>query len=165
MRTISPMEMTARKIVARLRTKDHVAYFAGGCVRDLVRGKTPKEIDIATSARPELVQKIFPHTYAVGAHFGVIVVREEGFPFEVATFRSDGTYLNGRHPTEAHFSPPEEDPPRRDFTINGMFFDPETDKVIDFIGGQADLDAGLVRAIGNPEERFAEDRLRMLRAV
>ena len=162
--TIS-MEDAARAIVARLRDNGYVAYFAGGCVRDLVRGEVPKDFDVATSARPEEVQKIFARTYAVGAHFGVIVVLENGFQFEVATFRSDGVYLDGRRPTEVHFSSAEEDAKRRDFTINGMFFDPEKNEVIDFVGGRADLEAKLIRAIGDPAQRFAEDRLRMLRAV
>jgi poly(A) polymerase len=161
----SPMEDTAREIVARLRDAGHVAYFAGGCVRDLVRGDTPKDFDVATSARPEEVQRIFSRTYAVGAHFGVIVVLEGSFQYEVATFRSDGAYLDGRRPVAVHFSSAEEDARRRDFTINGMFFDPVTDEVIDFVGGRADLDARLIRAIGDPAARFAEDRLRMLRAV
>jgi poly(A) polymerase len=160
-----PMEATAREIVARLTAHGHVAYFAGGCVRDLCRGQAPKDIDIATDARPEIVQKLFARTYAVGAHFGVIVVLENGFQFEVATFRSDGAYLDGRRPTEVHFSSPEEDAARRDFTINGMFFDPAAEQVIDFVGGRADLEARLIRAIGDPGQRFAEDRLRMLRAV
>jgi poly(A) polymerase len=159
------LQSTAREIVSRLRESGHVAYFAGGSVRDLVRGKTPKDIDIATDAPPEIVQKIFPRTYAVGAHFGVIVVLENELSFEVATFRSDDVYIDGRRPSAVHFSTPEEDAKRRDFTINGMFFDPVDDKVIDFVGGRADLEAKLVRAIGDPEQRFAEDRLRMLRAV
>ena len=159
------MEKKAREIVARLREHRSVAYFAGGCVRDLVRGEAPKDIDIATDARPEKVQKIFPRTYAVGAHFGVIVVLEDNFQFEVATFRSDGAYLDGRHPTEVHFSSPQEDAARRDFTINGMFFDPIATEVIDFVGGRADLEARIVRAIGDPGQRFTEDRLRMLRAI
>jgi poly(A) polymerase len=159
------MEQTAKKIVARLREHGHVAYFAGGCVRDLVRGQEPKDFDVATDARPEQVQAIFPRTYAVGAHFGVIVVLEHGFNFEVATFRSDGLYIDGRHPVEVHFSSAEEDARRRDFTINGMFFDPIAEQVIDFVGGRADVETKLVRAIGDPEQRFAEDRLRMLRAV
>ncbi len=159
------MENVAREIVSRLRQRGHVAYFAGGCVRDLVRGEVPKDIDIATDARPEEVQKIFSRTYAVGAHFGVIVVLENGFQFEVATFRSDGAYLDGRRPAEVHFSTAEEDAKRRDFTINGMFFDPEKNEVIDYVGGRADLTAKIIRAIGDPAQRFAEDRLRMLRAV
>src|SRR5438874_4316851 len=161
----SPMEKTAREIVARLRESAHIAYFAGGCVRDIVRGQTPKDFDIATDAKPESVQEIFPRTYAVGAHFGVIVVVENGFQFEVATFRSDDAYIDGRHPSAVHFSSPEEDAKRRDFTINGMFYDPAAEQVIDFVGGRADLEARLIRAIGEPAQRFQEDRLRMLRAA
>ena len=159
------MEKTARDVVARLRDSGHLAYFAGGCVRDIVRGETPKDFDIATDADPEAVQKLFPHTYAVGAHFGVILVVENGFQFEVATFRADDVYVDGRRPRAVHFSSPEEDAKRRDFTINGMFYDPVAEKVIDFVGGRADIEAELVRAIGDPAQRFAEDRLRMLRAV
>jgi poly(A) polymerase len=159
------MEKAARKIVERLRGDGHIAYFAGGCVRDIVRRVTPKDYDVATSATPEVVQKLFPRTYAVGAHFGVIIVLENDFQFEVATFRSDDTYIDGRHPSAVHFSSPEEDARRRDFTINGMFYDPVAEKVIDYVGGRADIDAKLVRAIGDPAQRFSEDRLRMLRAV
>src|SRR5213078_1652953 len=161
----SPMEKTAREIAAHLRESGHIAYFAGGCVRDIVRGETPKDFDIATDAKPETVQKLFPRTYAVGAHFGVILVLEDGFQFEVATFRSDDAYVDGRHPSAVHFSSPEQDAKRRDFTINGMFYDPVAGEVIDLVGGQPDIAANLVRAIGDPAERFAEDRLRMLRAV
>jgi tRNA nucleotidyltransferase/poly(A) polymerase len=161
----SPMETAARKIAACLRGEGHIAYFAGGCVRDIVRGVTPKDFDIATDARPEVVQKLFSRTYAVGAHFGVILVIENGFQFEVATFRSDDAYVDGRHPSAVHFSSPEEDARRRDFTINGMFYDPVAEEVIDLIGGRTDIAAKLVRAIGEPAERFGEDRLRMLRAV
>src|SRR5437867_8243055 len=159
------MEKTARRVAARLREQGHIAYFAGGCVRDMVRGLTPKDYDIATDARPETVQVLFPRTYAVGAHFGVIIVLEDGLQFEVATFRSDDAYIDGRHPSAVHFSPPEEDAKRRDFTINGMFYDPVAEKVIDFVVGCADIAAKLLRAIGDPAQRFAEDRLRMLRAV
>src|SRR5436190_4038580 len=161
----SPMERVAREVAARLRESGHVAYFAGGCVRDMVRGLIPKDYDIATDARPEAVQTLFPRTFAVGAHFGVILVLENGFQFEVATFRSDDTYVDGRHPSAVHFSSPEEDAQRRDFTINGMFYDPVSEKMIDFVGGRADIDAKRVRAIGDPAQRFGEDRLRMLRAV
>src|SRR5438034_7579978 len=161
----SPMEKVAREVAARLREQGHIAYFAGGCVRDMVRGLIPKDYDIATDARPEAVQTLFPRTFAVGAHFGVIIVLENGFQFEVATFRSDDAYIDGRHPSAVHFSSPEEDAQRRDFTINGMFYDPVAEEVIDFVGGRADIDAKLVRAIGDPARRFAEDRLRMLRAV
>src|ERR1044072_1456115 len=159
------METTAHKVAARLREQGHIAYFAGGCVRDMVRGLAPKDYDIATDARPEVVQKLFPRTYAVGAHFGLIIVLENDFQFGVATFRSDEAYIDGRHPTAIHFSSPEEDAQRRDFTINGMFYDPAAEEVIDFVGGRADIAAKLVRAIGDPAQRFAEDRLRMLRAV
>src|SRR6266513_2081407 len=156
------MDKPAREIAARLR---EAAYIAGGCVRDILRGVTPKDFDIATNARPEEVQKLFPRTYAVGAHFGVIIVVENEFQFEVATFRSDDAYLDGRRPATVHFSSPEEDAQRRDFTVNGMFFDPENNTVIDFVGGRADLEAKLIRAIGQPAQRFSEDRLRLLRAV
>src|SRR5213594_1595661 len=159
------MEDAARKVAARLREHGHIAYFAGGCVRDMVRGLVPKDYDIVTDARPETVQTLFPRTHAVGAHFGVIIVLENGFQFEVATFRSDDAYIDGRHPTAVHFSSPEEDAKRRDFTINGMFYDPVAGEVIDLVGGQADIAAKMVRAIGDPAHRFAEDRLRMLRAV
>jgi poly(A) polymerase len=165
MQNTTAMENAARDIARRLRAAGHIAYFAGGCVRDLLRGELPKDFDIATAARPEIVQKLFPRTYAVGAHFGVIVVLENEFQFEVATFRSDGAYLDGRRPVEVHFATAEEDAARRDFTINGMFFDPEKNEVIDFVGGRADLASRLIRAIGDPAQRFAEDRLRMLRAI
>src|SRR5256886_1536036 len=161
----SPMEEVAREVAARLRESGHIAYFAGGCVRDMVRRLTPKDFDIATDATPETVENLFPRTYAVGAHFGVIIVLENGFQFEVATFRSDEAYVDGRHPSAVHFSSPEEDAKRRDFTINGIFYDPVAEKVIDFVGGRADIAARMVRAIGEPAQRFADDRLRMLRAV
>ena len=159
------MEKTAGEIAKALRVYGHIAYFAGGCVRDMVRGLPPKDFDIATGATPDVVQKIFPHTYAVGADFGVVVVVENGLNFEVATFRADGAYLDHRHPVDVRFSSPEEDAKRRDFTINGMFFDPEKNEVIDYVGGRADIEAKVIRAIGNPRDRFDEDRLRMLRAV
>src|SRR5437660_3987833 len=162
---MSPMEKTAREIAQRLRAADHIAYFAGGCVRGMVRGLAAKDFDVATDATPKLVQEICSHTYAVRAHFGVVVVVENGFNFEIATVRSDGAYLDHRHPVDVRFSSPEEDAKRRDFTINGMFFDPEKNEVIDFVGGRADVEAKLVRASCDPAARFAEDRLRMLRAV
>ncbi len=161
----TPLLETARSVARRLRGAGHVAYYAGGSVRDFLRRVPPKDIDIATDARPEQVQKLFARTYAVGAHFGVIVVLQDALQFEVATFRSDGAYVDGRRPTEVHFATAEEDAARRDFTINGMFFDPVSEEVIDFVGGRADLDARIIRAIGDPAQRFAEDRLRMLRAV
>jgi tRNA nucleotidyltransferase/poly(A) polymerase len=162
---MSAMEKTAREITRRLREHDRIAYFAGGSVRDMVRGLPAKDFDIATDATPDVVQKIFPRTFAVGAAFGVVVVVDNGMNFEVATFRADGAYLDHRHPTDVRFSSPEEDAKRRDFTINGMFFDPEKDEVIDFIGGRADIEAKIIRAIGNAGRRFEEDRLRMLRAI
>jgi poly(A) polymerase len=162
---VNQMEQAAREICSGLREHGYIAYFAGGCVRDMVRGLAPKDFDIATDATPDVVQKLFPRTYAVGACFGVVVVVVGGDNFEVATFRSDDAYVDGRRPSAVHFSSPEEDAKRRDFTINGMFLDPVANEVIDFVGGRADLEAKLVRAIGEPAQRFTEDRLRMLRAV
>ena len=158
-------ESIARSIVRRLRDEGFVALYAGGCVRDMLLGKLAKDYDVATSARPEEVQAIFPTTYAVGAHFGVVVVHEQGEDFEVATFRSDGAYVDGRRPEGVVFSSPQLDAERRDFTINGLFFDPFESKVIDYVNGQRDLDAKVLRAIGDPVARFREDKLRLLRAV
>ncbi len=165
MKTLPDPSPIATAIVRRLREAGHVAYYAGGCVRDMLRRVPPKDYDIATSARPDEVQQLFPRTVAVGAHFGVICVLEEGMQFEVATFRSDGAYIDGRHPEAVTFSSPREDAERRDFTINGMFYDPIAGEVIDFVGGRADLENKLLRAIGDAASRFREDRLRMLRAV
>ena len=159
------MEATATRIVERLRQAGHEAFFAGGCVRDMLLGKPAHDIDVATSARPEDVQRIFSRTVAVGAQFGVIVVLEGGAEFQVATFRSDGAYADGRHPASVAFTTAEGDAQRRDFTINGLFFDPIEKRILDFVGGEADLKAGLIRCIGNPEERFREDKLRLLRGV
>jgi poly(A) polymerase len=159
------LEATARKIVQRLCDAGHVAFYAGGCVRDMLRGVAPHDYDIATSARPEQVQELFRRTFDVGAHFGVIVVHEAGHDFEVATFRSDGAYSDGRRPESVIFSSPQEDAARRDFTVNGMFFDPLGGKVIDYVSGEDDLIARRLRAIGDPAARVREDRLRMLRAV
>ena len=159
------MEPVARTIVERLQKKGFTAFYAGGCVRDMLRGVIPVDYDIATSARPEQVQALFQRTIAVGAHFGVVCVLEAGMEFEVATFRADGIYIDGRHPDSVTFSSPEQDAQRRDFTVNGMFYDPIREEIIDFVNGQADLEAKILRAIGNPAHRFSEDRLRMLRAV
>lgn len=159
------MEKIARAVVARLQQAGHTAYFAGGCVRDFLRGKPPADYDIATSAPPEIVQQLFRKTIAIGAHFGVICVLENNMKFEVATFRSDGIYVDGRRPLTVNYSTPQQDAERRDFTINGLFFDPAKNEIIDFVGGQKDLAAGILRAIGEPAARFHEDRLRMLRAV
>ena len=156
----------ATAVVRRLREAGHVAYFAGGCVRDLLLGQTPKDYDVATDAPPDRVRQLFRNTQAVGAAFGVILVRLGKSTVEVATFRTDGTYTDGRRPDTVIFATAEQDAQRRDFTINGLFLDPlDGDRVIDHVGGRADLDAKLIRAIGNPDERFAEDHLRLLRAV
>lgn len=157
-------------VVRRLREHGHVAYLAGGCVRDLLLGREPKDYDVATDAPPGRVRELFSRTQAVGAAFGVILVRHRGSQVEVATFRADGAYLDGRRPEEVRFTTAEEDAQRRDFTINGLFLDPLKDvtldrQVIDYVGGVADLRAGLLRAIGDPEARFGEDYLRLLRAV
>ncbi len=152
-------------IVERLREAGHTAYFAGGCVRDMILGVEPADYDVATDAKPEEVSALFARTVEVGARFGVVVVMAGAIPTEVATFRSDTGYSDGRHPDGVHFSSPEEDAARRDFTINGLFFDPLEDKVIDYVGGRRDIERGVIRAIGRARERFAEDQLRLLRAV
>jgi putative nucleotidyltransferase with HDIG domain len=155
----------AASVVRKLQENGFVAYFAGGSIRDALRGTAPKDIDIATSAKPSDVQALFRRTIPVGVQFGVVRVLEADFEFEVATFRSDGIYLDGRRPQSVEFSTPEEDAARRDFTVNGIFYDSVNDKVIDFVGGREDLARKLIRAIGRPSQRFAEDRLRMLRGV
>lgn len=166
----------ARQIVQDLQTRGFVAYLAGGCVRDALLGLLPKDFDVATDATPEAIRKVFGkrRTLTFGAAFGVIGVlpgRPPGEPapapepIEVATFRSDGTYSDGRRPDSVHFGNAEQDALRRDFTINGMFYDPQTHQVIDYVGGRADIEAGLLRTIGEPTARFREDKLRMLRAV
>lgn len=171
----------ATSIVEILRQRSFQAYLVGGCVRDLLLGREPKDYDVATNATPEQVMGMFPETYEVGAQFGVVLVplpegdvasSEPGPPsgkthaVEVATFRSDIGYTDGRHPDEVRFSDdPREDVARRDFTINGMLLDPVRGEVLDFVGGRDDLRAGIIRTIGSPELRFAEDKLRMLRAV
>jgi poly(A) polymerase len=155
----------ALAIVRRLRANGHVAYFAGGCVRDLLLGLTPKDFDVATDAPPKRVRELFTNTQAVGAAFGVILVKHGRSTVEVATFRVDAAYTDGRRPDAVRFTNAEEDAKRRDFTINGLFLDPETDEVIDHVGGRADVRSRVLRAIGKPDERFAEDHLRLLRAV
>src|SRR5687768_16980392 len=155
----------ALAVVRRLREAGHVAYFAGGCVRDQLMGREPKDYDVATDAPPARVRELFTKTDAVGAAFGVILVRQRRSMIEVATFRTDGSYADGRRPTEVTFSTAEEDAKRRDFTINGLFFDPVENKVIDYVGGQQDLKNNVLRAIGRPDDRFAEDHLRLLRAI
>ena len=173
--TNNPKYLAARNIVLALRSAGHQAYFAGGCVRDLLLVHEPKDFDVAASATPDIVQKLFSKTLAVGAHFGVILVcGEGGITTEVATFRHDGAYSDGRRPDAVRFSnDAREDVLRRDFTINGMLLDPvvfeETgdaaSATLDFVGGRDDLAAAVLRAIGDPSLRFAEDKLRMLRAI
>ncbi|HSE88334.1 MAG TPA: CCA tRNA nucleotidyltransferase [Candidatus Binatia bacterium] len=152
-------------IIRRLRDEGYESYLAGGCVRDTLLGKTPQDYDITTNAKPDDIVKIFPKTVPVGAQFGVILVMLEGQPFEVASFRHDGPYLDGRRPTHVRYGSLQEDIFRRDFTINGMVYDPIADHLIDLVGGRKDLESKLVRAIGRPRSRFEEDRLRMVRAV
>ena len=162
----TPALEAALHIAGVLRDGGFQAYFAGGCVRDLLLGAAPKDFDIATDARPEQITALFPRTQQVGAHFGVILVQHLDVATEVATFRHDGVYLDGRRPDSVQFSTdPREDVERRDFTINGMLLNPFTAEVLDFVGGRADLTAKAVRTIGDPARRFGEDKLRMLRAV
>jgi poly(A) polymerase len=178
----TPQYEAALRIVQSLRAAGYQAFLAGGCVRDLLLGRTAVDYDVATSATPDVVLTMFPRTFAVGAHFGVVLVAPEdtgaGFVTEVATFRSDGAYSDGRHPDVVRYTTsPEEDVKRRDFTINGLLLDPLAAAaqsfskelppagVLDYVGGLADLDAGILRAIGRAELRFEEDHLRMLRAV
>lgn len=159
------MLAAATFIIRTLRDAGHEALLAGGCVRDQLLGKEPKDYDVATSATPEQVVALFPGAMTVGAHFGVVIVRRDGHHVEVATFRTDGVYKDGRRPEHVTFSDPQHDAQRRDFTVNGLFWDPIANQVIDYVGGQADLNAGILRAIGDPQRRFAEDHLRLLRAV
>lgn len=155
----------ALDIVRTLHGRSYEAYFVGGCVRDLLRKKAPKDFDIATNAAPEMIAKIFPKTVPVGAQFGVMIVLSEGIPFEVATFRADQGYQDGRHPSSVRFTDAKEDALRRDFTVNGLFYEPMKRRLLDWVGGRKDLSLKIVRAIGEPEKRFQEDKLRMLRAV
>jgi poly(A) polymerase len=163
----------AISIVRTLQGSGYEAYLVGGCVRDILLGREPEDYDVATGATPDEVMRVFPETYAVGAQFGVVLVPSpkqpagnEDYTVEVATFRSDIGYTDGRHPDQVRFSKnAREDVARRDFTINGLLFDPVGDQVLDFVGGREDLEAGIVRTIGSAELRFAEDKLRMLRAV
>mgnify|MGYP001217056888 CR=1 FL=1 len=156
----------AAQIVETLREAGHSAYLVGGCVRDELLDITPKDYDVATSARPDQLLRLFPKAELIGAHFGVLQVRSAGDTVEVATYRSDGVYEDGRHPGNVTFeTDPALDATRRDFTINALFRDPFSGEVLDFVGGQRDLREGIIRAIGDPHARFEEDHLRMLRAV
>jgi poly(A) polymerase len=162
---VTPREL-AEKICRVLAEAGHEAYLVGGCVRDLVLGREPSDYDVTTDATPERVEALFPGSLTVGAKFGVVVVVEKGIQVEVATFRSDISYSDGRHPDRVVYShSAADDVRRRDFTINGLLMDPRTGEVIDLVGGRDDLEARLIRAIGDPELRFQEDKLRMLRAI
>jgi poly(A) polymerase len=155
----------ALRIVRALRSAGHEAFFVGGCVRDLLRDEIPEDYDIVTSARPEQVMSLFPRTYPVGVSFGVVLVSEGDLLYEVATYRQEAEYEDGRHPSQVSFATAKEDVYRRDFTVNGLLMDPETGEVVDYVGGVADIESRVIRTIGDPEARFAEDHLRMLRAV
>ena len=162
------MEQTLQKakaVVQTLQDAGFIAYFAGGYVRDYLMGQPSDDIDIATDASVKEMQNLFPKTIPVGVAFGIVIVVEGGEHFEVATFRRDRGYVDGRRPTGIDPTSPEEDATRRDFTINGLFYDPIEEKIYDYINGREDIKKGVIRAIGNPDERFFEDRLRMMRAV
>lgn len=153
-------------IAKTLHDNGFQAYFAGGCVRDSIMGIEPLDYDIATDADPNKVMELFPKTFPMGVQYGVVLVLRDGIPFEVTTFRKDGRYIDGRHPETISFSrTPQEDVKRRDFTINGLLYDPFEDKVLDYVNGRDDIKNGIIRAIGNPFERFTEDKLRLMRAV
>jgi len=160
----SPRE-TAAKIAARLQAAGFAAFWVGGCVRDFLLGREPQDFDIATDARPEQVETLFRKTIPVGKKFGVIIVVEGGQQFQVATFRAEADYQDGRRPEKIEFASAEADAARRDFTVNGLFYDPLTEKIHDWVGGEKDLRAKIIRTIGAPAERFGEDHLRLLRAV
>jgi len=156
---------TAISIVRRLQKSGHEAYFVGGCVRDLLRGAEPGDYDIVTSAKPDEVYPLFSRTVPVGMRFGVVIVVEEGHNYEVATFRSEEDYGDGRRPSHVEFTTAEDDSRRRDFTVNALLMDPLAGSIIDYVGGKEDIERRLIRTIGSAQERFAEDHLRMLRAV
>jgi poly(A) polymerase len=160
-----PLCDLAKRIVQRLQEVGFAAFWVGGCVRDFLLGREPGDYDIATSALPDQIEKLFKRTIAVGRKFGVMVVVEDKRQFQVATFRAESDYQDGRHPEQVTFGDAKADALRRDFTINGLFFDPIAGKLHDWVGGEADLRAKIIRTIGAPEERFAEDHLRLLRAV
>lgn len=155
----------AAEIVRRLKSAGYESYFVGGCVRDFILGKSSSDYDIVTSAMPQQVMELFSRTVSIGAKFGVVAVIMEGHPYEVATFRSDDIYEDGRHPSRVHFSSAREDVLRRDFTINGLLMDPENNDIFDYVDGRSDITKKIIRTIGDPETRFNEDYLRMLRAI
>lgn len=167
MKRSAACESLALDIIRRLRTSGHIAYLVGGCVRDRLLGTIPKDYDVSTDAQPDEIARLFPQSQLVGAHFGVVLVTHgNDAHVEVATFRSEGTYSDGRRPDEVRFvADPGLDARRRDFTVNGLMEEPFTGRILDFVGGQADLEAKIIRAIGDPGLRFREDHLRMLRAV
>src|SRR5208283_4818865 len=164
MTTSTPSDL-AKEIVRRLQAAGFAAFWVGGCVRDLLLGREPQDFDITTDARPEQVEKLFRKTIPVGKKFGVIIVVESEQQFQVATFRAEAEYRDGRHPEKVVFANAEADALRRDFTVNGLFYDPLAQKIHDWVGGEKDLRAKIIRTIGSPAERFAEDHLRLLRAV
>ena len=159
------MQPTSIKIIKKLKSKGYKAYWAGGCVRDILLNKKPQDYDIVTNATPDEIEKILKHTIPVGKKFGVILAIENKHHFEIATFRKEENYKDGRRPETVNFTDEKEDALRRDFTINGMFYDPIEDKIIDYVNGLQDLEARIIKFIGNPEERIKEDHLRILRAV
>lgn len=155
----------ADEIARRLQQSGYEAYFVGGCVRDFILEKDSSDYDIVTSALPNQVIELFPHTVTIGAKFGVVAVVMENHPYEVATFRSDDVYEDGRHPSNVKFSSAKEDVFRRDFTINGLLMDPTRGEIFDYVNGRADIERKIIRTIGDPDSRFSEDYLRMLRAI
>ncbi|MDD4351765.1 MAG: CCA tRNA nucleotidyltransferase [Candidatus Gracilibacteria bacterium] len=159
------MQKTALQIIKTLKAAGHEAYLAGGCVRDILMKRDPTDYDIATSAKPEEIEKLLEKTIPIGKQFGVILALQNGFQFEIATFRSDSGYSDGRRPDAVLFTSPKEDAKRRDFTINALFYDTEEKKVIDFVKGQKDLKAKVIDFVGDPEERIKEDHLRLIRAI
>ncbi|MEA2069297.1 MAG: CCA tRNA nucleotidyltransferase, partial [Verrucomicrobiota bacterium] len=165
MSKIAHQKEAALNVVQTLRKKGYVALFAGGCVRDELLGRQPKDYDVATDAYPEEVEALFPKTIPIGKAFGVIAVVDGKEMVEVATFREEVGTLDGRHPETILFSAAKEDALRRDFTINGMFYDPQKEQLHDYVHGKRDLEKGIIAAIGDPAERFKEDHLRMLRAI
>jgi poly(A) polymerase len=159
------MRTTATEIVRRLQNAGFEAFWVGGCVRDVLLGREPSDYDIATNARPEQSEKLFPKIIPVGKQFGVLLVVEDGHQFQIAAFRAEADYKDGRRPETVRFADAREDAIRRDFTVNGLFFDPIANQLHDWVGGEKDLHAKIIRTIGSPDERFAEDHLRLLRAI
>jgi poly(A) polymerase len=159
------MRANATEIVRRLQAAGFEAFWVGGCVRDFLLEREPQDYDIATNATPEQTERLFPKTIPIGKQFGVLLVVEDGHQFQIATFRAESDYKDGRRPENVHFSDAREDAIRRDFTVNGLFFDPIANQLHDWVGGEADLRAKVIRTIGSPDERFAEDHLRLLRAI